>query len=307
MALKLSYKGYSTASKKILLFCALRNELVRIPFFLEYYRKLGVEHFFFIDNGSTDGFRELAERHKDITVYHTNERYSQSNYGLRWTHNLLNRYGKGKWCLIVDSDEFLVYKNSEKTQLPELASQLETNGQEALFAALLDMYGARKKKYHSGANPLTCCPFFDEPTYFNNRSADTLWLYGGVRCRVFSSGIPQESPALNKIPFIKWGPKDLRYTFSTHSTTVPRVNLSFQSSITGSLLHFKFLSTFSQKLKEEIQRKEHWENAREYVLYDKTFKRKNAPTKWRNLNFYDKQISIKYKNTKQLLELNLIK
>ena len=38
----------------ILLFCTMRNEDVRLPFFLRYYRDLGVDHFLFVDNGSDD-------------------------------------------------------------------------------------------------------------------------------------------------------------------------------------------------------------------------------------------------------------
>lgn len=39
----------------ILLFCTQRNEAVRLPLFLKYYRDMGVNHFFFVDNDSDDG------------------------------------------------------------------------------------------------------------------------------------------------------------------------------------------------------------------------------------------------------------
>ena len=39
----------------ILLFCTMRNEDVRLPYFLRYYRDLGVDHFLFVDNASDDG------------------------------------------------------------------------------------------------------------------------------------------------------------------------------------------------------------------------------------------------------------
>ena len=40
-------------------FCG-RNEARRLPEFLEYHRRLGVERFFFVDNGSTDESVEIA-------------------------------------------------------------------------------------------------------------------------------------------------------------------------------------------------------------------------------------------------------
>ena len=39
----------------VLLVCTMRNEKIRLPYFLEYYRALGINHFLFVDNGSDDG------------------------------------------------------------------------------------------------------------------------------------------------------------------------------------------------------------------------------------------------------------
>ncbi|MDP3959400.1 MAG: glycosyltransferase family 2 protein, partial [Pseudorhodobacter sp.] len=41
----------------ILLFSTLRNERVRLPYFLKYYREMGINHFLIVDNGSDDGSR----------------------------------------------------------------------------------------------------------------------------------------------------------------------------------------------------------------------------------------------------------
>ncbi|OZA17880.1 MAG: glycosyl transferase family 2, partial [Rhodobacterales bacterium 17-64-5] len=48
----------SCPPQPILLFATLRNERVRLPYFLQYYRKLGIDHFLLVDNGSDDGSRE---------------------------------------------------------------------------------------------------------------------------------------------------------------------------------------------------------------------------------------------------------
>ena len=52
----------------ILLFSTQRNEKVRLPYFLEYYRRLGVNHFFFVDNDSTDGAYEYLAEQPDVSL-----------------------------------------------------------------------------------------------------------------------------------------------------------------------------------------------------------------------------------------------
>ena len=51
----------------ILLISTLRNERVRLPYFLRYYRNLGVGHFLFVDNDSDDGTRELLAKQEDVS------------------------------------------------------------------------------------------------------------------------------------------------------------------------------------------------------------------------------------------------
>ena len=55
----------------ILMFCTLRNEKVRLPYFLEYYREMGVNHFLFVDNDSTDGTMDYLAEQPDVSVWHT--------------------------------------------------------------------------------------------------------------------------------------------------------------------------------------------------------------------------------------------
>ena len=50
------------------MFCVVRDEAYFLPFLLEHYRRLGVEHFLFYDDKSSDGSRELLEAQPDCAV-----------------------------------------------------------------------------------------------------------------------------------------------------------------------------------------------------------------------------------------------
>ncbi|MFN4100521.1 MAG: glycosyltransferase family 2 protein, partial [Pararhodobacter sp.] len=93
----------------ILLFATLRNEQPRLPYFLKYYRDLGVEHFLFVDNGSDDGSAEYLAEQPDASVWRTSASYKASRFGMDWMNALLRRHGHGHWSLVVDVDEFFVY------------------------------------------------------------------------------------------------------------------------------------------------------------------------------------------------------
>ena len=51
----ISDKRSAIGSDNVLSFTTLRNEEMRLPFFLDHYRRLGVGHFLIVDNGSDDG------------------------------------------------------------------------------------------------------------------------------------------------------------------------------------------------------------------------------------------------------------
>src|SRR5690606_23431055 len=90
----------------VLLFSCLRNERVRLPYFLKYYRDLGVDHFVIVDNDSDDGSREYLAAQKDVSLWSTRASYRKARFGMDWLTHLLRSYGSGRWCLTVDVDEF---------------------------------------------------------------------------------------------------------------------------------------------------------------------------------------------------------
>ena len=57
--------------RAIIFFSTIRNERVRLPYFLQYYRDLGVDHFLFVDNGCDDGTREYLAEQQDVSIWST--------------------------------------------------------------------------------------------------------------------------------------------------------------------------------------------------------------------------------------------
>ncbi|MEP5624748.1 MAG: glycosyltransferase family 2 protein, partial [Hyphomicrobiales bacterium] len=86
-------------SDDLLLFSTLRNEHVRLPYFLNYYREQGINHFLIVDNDSNDGSLEYLAEQPDVSVWHSKHSYKKSRFGVDWLNWLQFRYGHDHWCL----------------------------------------------------------------------------------------------------------------------------------------------------------------------------------------------------------------
>jgi glycosyltransferase involved in cell wall biosynthesis len=312
----------------------VRNEIRRLSQTLEHYRKIGVSRFFVIDNGSTDGTRELLTAQPDCHVFLTHNSYSEARLGLEWQQALLDEYGVDHWCLIVDADEWFIYPGYENNSLPELAAYLEQSGAQGVFAFLLDMYGrgAVAEVTSDGRHSiLDACRYFDGQYTWDNgfripgitrRRFPPYRVAGGPRWRLLFpvlhrhyymlkaiwliSGqlkIPlpvalRPAPTLSKIPFVRWSP-GMRYP-NPHETTPIKL-----SDVTGILLHFKLLEDFSARLNVEINRKEQWDGTSLSWAGESArclAKLRSEP----GLSFYYYG-SVAYEDSEQLVRLGLIR
>lgn len=259
----------------ILLFSTMRNERIRLPYFLDYYRKLGIDHFLIVDNGSDDGTLEYLADQPDVSLWTAKAGYKQSRYGMDWMMHLLRRHGTGRWCLTVDVDEFLVYPFCETRPLRALTDWLDSAAMRSFSSMLLDMYpkGAiHEQPYREGQNPFEIAQYFDSGNYTVRRNWPflNLWIQGGPRARLFFGDQPRQAPAMNKIPLVKWHPS-YAYVSSTHMLLPRGLNLTYEQAggekPSGCLLHAKFLDTFALKAEEELKRGQHYAESQEYRAY----------------------------------------
>ncbi|TIU27589.1 MAG: glycosyltransferase family 2 protein, partial [Mesorhizobium sp.] len=97
---RLDDRPIDVSKGEILCFVGLRNEATLLPHLLDHYRSFGVDRFFFLDNGSTDGTRELILAQPDSHCFHTEgSHFAENITPPRWINTLMRVFGSGHWCL----------------------------------------------------------------------------------------------------------------------------------------------------------------------------------------------------------------
>lgn len=288
-------------TSEIRLFAIMRNESLRLPHFLKYYKELKVDRFFLIDNNSSDNSVDIALSQDNLHLFSTNEAYQNHWY---WMEHLLETYGKNHWCVVVDIDELFSFPHAENLNLKDLIHFLEQEGSTSIRTLLLDMYSDSSicsTPYNSGENPLIYTPYFDKDyksIYFTFSSMyqfkpfTSITFIGGMRDRVFGTISPPH--ILSKVPLF-FNSEDTYLIQGMHAITN-----SITSNIQGVVFHTKFLSDFITEVKEETERGQHYGGAFYYKHYEKRINEEDA------ISFYCDD-SIKYINSEQLVALDIMK
>lgn len=276
------------SSSELRLFMVVRNETLRIPYLLKYYADLGVDRFFVVDNGSTDDTVDILRDHDSTHVFSTADAYSATECGVVWVEYLMDRHARNQWCVIVDSDELLVYPHYETVPLKRLCQFLDREGATALHSFLLDMYSDRsmaETTYAQGDPFLNACRYFE--TGNRLRRPDGYWE-GGVRRRIFGA-----QNILSKHNLVKHVPGSV-ILGGTHSLGGAKL-----STVTGTTLHFKYFQDFATQARIEAERGEHWDDAWQYKRYAEKVNETPDLTL-----FYEN--SIAYEGSRQLIDLDLM-
>jgi hypothetical protein len=281
-------------------FSTVRNERLRLPYFLHFYREMGTKLFVIADNQSQDGTTAYLQGQPDVLLFRACGSFSESMFGISWLNALLHQFGQNRWCLTVDADELLVFPHCEQLKLRGLVRYLEARGANALPTFLLDMYSREpigEAICQVGTPFLSVCPFFDSTGYLKQERrgpTHNVPTRGGPRYRLFWERYIREkpSPYLPKVPLVRWS-KSLYYT-SNHHISNARV-----SDVTGVLLHFKFFADFPSRVEEEVGRREHFSHASQYAAYWEVISQQPDVRA-----FYEG--SVRYECSLQLMEMGLL-
>ena len=318
------------SESSLILLCVLRDEELQLPYFINYYEKLGVTHFVFIDNGSIDESQRFLCNHefKNIQVYHTNDSYADNLYGVNWVNQLLNNQFKNKWCLVVDTDELLMLRNNIK--LPELRKKMIKSNSSILVTCLVDFYPLQLNKKEYEVNK----PFLSHSNYFDEMDSERIFaqvqndgvitVKGGLRQRLYgeSEKANNESVCLTKKTFFKYDFYETHYLSEGYHWLKPNEFIDWMHHKNNELwksqnkflkfyndililAHFKYLKpNIFKYFKERVRRNQDWDGGKNV---------KNKSVEYQNyvdhntFDIYSNMISKGFISTKNLYDLTLNK
>ena len=281
-------------------FCG-RNEARRLPEFLDYHRRLGVDRFFFVDNGSADESVEIALAEEAVHVWSTERPFQESRFGVEWQEALLQRFGSGHWCLLLDLDEFFYYPFCDQGRgFRDFVASLDATGRTVVKSMMLDMYSDRaidETTLRAGRSIFETCPFFDRPRHlslFFRRDFRRLQriYFQGVRARVFRKPV-----MIRKYPLVRYW-KGMPLSLGHHHTNEPSRSLARDRTY---LFHFKFLSTLRDYARESVDRGCHWNASSEYQGYLDGID--GNP----EMILHDPRVSIRFRGTETFIEHRMIR
>ena len=267
----------------VLVVASLRNEALRLPSFLDHYRRLGAAHFLIADNGSDDGGTDLLADQRDVSLWRAEGDYRAARFGMDWAGWLLMRHGHGHWCVTVDADELLIYPDHERRDLVALTAWLQARAIPAMGALMLDLFPRGPIGAPMTGDPLAHLRWFDPGPYATRIQRPRLnrWTQGGTRARVFFAAEPDRAPTLNKLPLVRWN-RRFAYVNSTHSLLPRRLNAAWDGPgdprLSGVLLHSKFLPDAPDRAREELARRQHFADPDRAAAYHRAVA--EGPTLW---------------------------
>lgn len=251
------------------------NEDWFLPHFLKHHRALGVEHFVFFDDSSTDRTREILMEQDDCTILVTDDS-ERPRLGLmqRLIGNFaLERFPKDTWALHLDVDELMILPPGFAS-IAEVGRYLDQRGQKCTMAAMIDFYPERlSDRFYDPLGPLEGCPYFDrDPVFkwFPDRPRPRI-VAAGPRPRLLMKLAKQYPDKIKeiygdkpyrvaktwKVPIIKTGSGILRT--DPHNVTVQPPD-----DIQLGLAHFKFYPGLDARVQNALDRQGYFQASVEY-------------------------------------------
>ncbi|MCW4114849.1 glycosyltransferase family 2 protein [Aurantimonas sp. MSK8Z-1] len=224
------------APDAIVLLCVGKDIAKHLPSFLAHYRRLGVARFAFVDDQSSDATPQILRAAPDVDVYRSNVGFRQASGGLLWRDMLLERYGRHRWYVSIDSDEYLVFPGCESRPLAAFIADLNRSGRTRAMAAMLDIYadgpiGDNTVDVGTDAFPTAVSPLYDGTGYRLTEERFCTAVRGGPRYRLFGTDM-----RLTKFPVV-YADRALQFAGGSHHGPLP-ITRNF-SPVQCVLLHHK--------------------------------------------------------------------
>ena len=104
-----------------------KNESSIIGEWLNHYMREGVEHFYLIDNGSTDDINDTLSRYSNITLIKDDRIATTETQTFLINHYYLNTIkNETEWIIICDVDEY-IYARNRNLQIMDVLKKLPIN------------------------------------------------------------------------------------------------------------------------------------------------------------------------------------
>jgi len=235
---------------ELLVLCVVRNGALHVKSFLEHHLTLGATHVVLLDNGSTDATIDLARAYDRVTILRTTCPYRIYETILK--RYLVDRFSRDRWNLFVDIDERFDYPYSNLIDVRRLLTYLNAHGYTAVLAQMLDLFGdgpLDRVRSTPDDSLRETCPYYDisavethDYTFGNPANPAIKMHAGGIRKAVFGTANGLTKAALifassELVPFVGW-----------HHTDRASI-----ADFSGVLLHYPFLSTFYERVKEAVR------------------------------------------------------
>ena len=286
--------NYNPSDDAILAFTTIFNGIEYVEWFLDYYRDLGIDHFFFCDNGSTDGTFEFLSKQADVSLFVNTGSFSASACGVFWINHLMRRFGVGHWCLHLDMDEALVFPGMDKGRtLRDFIGYLDQNGFQATAGLMVDIFPDFSDE--TEAEDLFAASKFIDTNYnwMRNELPPYYFIKGGMRSRLTG-----QSLLMTKSPLVKMT-SEFAYIANNHQHTHVPI-----ADVTTAVMHYKFIGKFKERFLEAVERGEHFQGARFYRILSNSLD-KTAESGTGGLG-NDSNV-VEYTGPSQLVDLGILK
>ena len=279
--------------KSPVLVCVVKDEKTRMEKFFDYYRKLGVSQFVIIDNESSDGTKQLCASQRDVNLFSVNTPYSSARR-VGWINQILSKYGRNRWYLVVDADELIDYVESEAFSINDMIKVMDVREVYRVLGIQVDFY-SKMKLFEMKDDSINWkeCIFFDKDTYIEQESDKCVWFVGGSRKRILNT-----FSLLTKYPLFYYD----NNTINISSHYLYPFEGNHNSECFLCIKHYEFLNqTDYAKMLDIIKKGNYASNSREYIeMFKELNKRKKT-------NFYESGISSEYITSKDLLNIKYMR